>query len=91
LPNHARACPLMHFADQCDQKVRTKSLISGMFPLRSQCRGRRFESVHLQELVPEGQIFEERVAERWLEDSGTAFDTEDDLDLDLVHDVDFEL
>jgi hypothetical protein len=42
-------------------------------------------------LVPEGQIFEERVAERWLEDSGTAFDTEDDLDLDLVHDVDFEL
>ena len=51
----------------------------------------RFEKSSPQELVPEGQIFEERVAERWLEDSGTTFDMEDDLDLDLEHDVDFEL
>jgi hypothetical protein len=39
----------------------------------------------------QNQIFEERVAKRWLEGSGTTFDTEDDLDLDLEHDVDFEL
>src|SRR5664280_107651 len=36
----------------------------------------RFEKSSPQELVPEGQIFEERVAERWLEDSGTTFDME---------------
>ena len=47
LPNHARACPSVHFADQCDQNVQIKSQVREVFPLRSQCRGRRFESVHL--------------------------------------------
>jgi hypothetical protein len=51
----------------------------------------RFEMSSPRELVPDDQIFEEHVAGRWLEDSSTAFDTEDDLDLDLEHNVDFEL
>jgi hypothetical protein len=32
LPSRARVYPSVHFADLCDQKVRTKSLVSLMFP-----------------------------------------------------------
>ena len=51
----------------------------------------RFEMSSPRELVPEDQIFEERVAEWWPEGAGIALDIEDDLDLDLDHNVDFEL
>jgi hypothetical protein len=67
-----------------------KALVEGL-SMELEVLHDRLEMNSTRELMPEEQIFEERVAVRCLEGALITLDIEDDLELDLGHNVDFEL